>query len=453
MTAVQRRMLAVAGAYPPLVFAAVVASCGGRAAATATGRHAPDAAPGDHADASASSQSSASSSDASDAFPQDRQVVLEPADAGLPAREAGTGVVSDRCGQLRPWIPPSGMQSVTVLKGGDGFAGLLPDGGLVSPGSVYLYDAHASARLRVGRIASHDGQLGVEKAVDAEGNATALVSCSYKFPCGNYLLVAGRAPMVLNRWIGTLPPSGLALFDPYLTAGPDGAIVLSGLIGTPTGLGSTPFAIESAETIETVDRTGNVLTKMKVAALDYDLRDIEFDRNQRGLVLLYQTHTPNGDAGAKAQSLVVALDSNFVERARWYAPAGVTVSAIEPDRRGRVIVAGTRRGFGADQVWLDALDVTTLTEAWSVPHLDGSGAALAVDVASTGAIVTMGQTSTMGTLWLQRFDANGIPTLPDRLTESASTLAGANWFLPSIAEQSDGSVFISTGREGFVYCQ
>jgi hypothetical protein len=258
--------------------------------------------------------------------------------------------------------------------------------------------------------------------------------------------------MVLNYGIGQ--PPAPELLRPQLTVAADGTLVLAGLVATPPGLPGTglPFTIQSSETIEAVDRAGTVTTKGRVSAPGYDLVDIEFDGGRGGLVLLYRASNQNGDVGAADQSLLVALDRDFVEAGRWSAPVGVTVKAIAPDQHGGVILAGTQHGSGADQVWLDALDVTTLREVWSQPHLDDGGAALAVDVTAAGEIVATGSSgdSSGTTLWVQRFDADGRPVLPSRL----STTVGQELdvYGASLAAQSDGSVFLVGGGSGFVYC-
>jgi hypothetical protein len=315
----------------------------------------------------------------------------------------------------------------------------------MSSGSAYVYDAHASALFRLGRTDPVKCQSGIQKAVQAGGTTAALVSHAYKGPCGDDLFILGRPPMELSF----LPSP--SLFEPHVTAAPDGRVVLAGMIGTLAKQGIR-FDVPAVETVETVDQAGKVVPEAQVRADGYDLRDIEFDDRTGGVVMLYQAHAPNGDAGTVARSVLVSLDSNFVETARWTAPAGVTVNAIAPDRRGHVILGGVRHGFGPNQVWLDALDGSTLAEAWGVPHLDGDGEALAVDVAPPGTIITMGKASSaVDTLWIHRFDGNGAPVLPNVVTQTRNFGGNANW-QASVASQSDGSIFVSTGVEGFVYC-
>lgn len=345
----------------------------------------------------------------------------------LPPREPGTGVTPAECrGRLAPWKRPANVWSVVTTggRGGrDGFTGIRLETAdrLTGSGTVYMYDADATPWAAVGHVDLSE-ELGLTEAAVAGGTTAALVGCYYKYPCGTALVIEGRQPINVTRTFYLSPARAAVAGDGTL------AVAVQGLSGPR----SAQFSLQRRSAL------GELLREVPLASVEMVVRSLLFDSQGRLLALL-------DEPGSQA---VARFDAGSVEEARYTVPEGVSINGLALDASGNVVLVGAVAGdAGAGTLVLEVLrpDLSLLWELSTT----GAGIPLAVTVTASGDLLVAGSAGSQS-IWLDRYDHSGRPSWPAPLFAPTTELYGPSRV--SVREQTDGSILVATGEEGFVLC-
>lgn len=360
--------------------------------------------------------------------------------ADLPLREQDSGAPAGDCDSLKPWTVPTGISSVSVIRGGDGFAGLLTEH---DRNTGYVFDSQGNATLRTGSTAvfPSDNGYGLLGAGAGGGVTVGLVQCNYKFPCGTILFIAGERPRVVQS---PMPSS------PYIHVAVNGRgdIILANLT-PPVAPGFEFDPSNQFYDVRVLDRTGRLTKSIALSVQNFQV--IDMATGDAGTVLLLSRQA-DGDGGDSVEEVVISLDENLRQR-------GVTV--IPPHRAARslsmkghtVVLSGTAVDPNGSRVWLDALDAVTLKEAWSAERVSDLGVGLAADIGPSGEIATLATTGDGDGFVVAKYDYTGVPDLADGALVAKVRENAPPVFDPGIAIQSDGTIFVTTPVGAFVACR
>jgi hypothetical protein len=370
------------------------------------------------------------------------------ADADLPQREPDAGVRTRTCGTLEPWVYPAGVLSATVLKGGDGFVGLFSEVGTSSISyTPYVFDSRGDATLRVGELhASSPTGYGLVGNGAGSGTTAALAKCSGQgFGCGSVLLIAGQRPLTVQAPV-------LLSANPHLAVAKDGKMVLATLAlpndlnpGAMTELDRSNQSYE----IRLLDRTGHVLTAVALPVQDFGLVDMAI--SEAGTVLLLG-RLADTDASGGIDEVIVSLDADLKQQQVTVVPARRTARSVVSNARGQVIVVGTAVGPDGSRVWLNAFETVTLEHAWPAERVGALGVGIAVDVNPSGEIATLATTAESDGFVVEKYDSDGERTGDPPLVARIAGDPAPSGSDPSIAFQTDGSIFVTTPIGAFVSC-
>jgi hypothetical protein len=360
----------------------------------------------------------------------------------LPRRDPDAGVRTGQCGTLRPWAVPASVSSVSVLQGGDGFAGLLADTGFYTG---YVFDSRGDAALRIGKVAASSSLTHGLRGASTGGDVTAaLVECNYKFSCGSALLIAGERPRTVQP---SVPPVSA---NPHVAVNRRGDIVLASL-RVPEDVNAA--AIDPNDQfydLRMLDRTGQLAKTAALPVQDFGL--IDMATGDAGTVLLLGRQAGQ-DANDGIDEVVISLDQNLKQRQILVMAARRAARSIVMNGQGMAIVVGTAVDPSGSRLWLDAFDAVTLKEAWPHEQVGDLGVGLAVDVGSSGEIATLATTGDGDAFVVQKHDSAGVAEPADAaLVAKIQGDASPVTFVPGIAFQSDGSIFVSTPVGAFVSC-
>jgi hypothetical protein len=351
-------------------------------------------------------------------------------DEDLPQRDPDAGVRSKNCGTLEPWTAPSGVTALSVLHGGDGFAGLHREG---SGATAYVFDSLGNATLRIGRLYESADDYGLVGASASNGVTVAPFQCKSELSgCEPVVMIAGQPPRTAQ---------GQAV---QASVTPSGKIVVASLLD-----GADPE--NQSYDMRLLDRTGSPLKRNALPVQDFTL--IDMAAGDAGSVLLLGRQADR-DANDGIDEVLVSLDENLKQRGVMVLKPHRLGRAVMFSREGLAIVVGTAIAPDGSRLWLDAFDAITLKEAWAGESIGSPGVGLAAGVATSGEIATLATTGGGDGFVVQKHDSEGVAAIDASAVAKIDGTAamGSVSFTPGLAFQSDGSIFVTTPIGAFVSC-
>lgn len=393
-----------------------------------------------------------------------------PADAGN-ANPPGTraqgdddnvefGPTADDCGRLVPWTLPDETLGVQVLRGGDGFV-VLKQAGKYS-GEVWVLDAQGSGARRIGSdsplselSAPPEGTSQLLRAAARGDTVAATVMVDpLDTPRADYLLFTSDRPV---QRVASAPPAPENHVSLTPAVHSDGTVLLAlqhhWVVARTGAMMASPRGSLSALT------AGSNTTRVALEPLPElwtSYGDLWMTASGGAQLLTY------GWSGGSvmrfvnaSKPTVLSLGPDLLERSdhlmlsqigAWTPDESATLVAVASDESGRLAAAGMTGGDNDPHPWVQLVELPDRA-LWSSGQREGSGVGRAVALAPNGDVVVAGNDSTVGTLWLQRYDETGAARWPGGIQiADEHTVQG-------VSVQSNGTVLVAAYPSAYIYCE